>query len=373
VTATIRGRRGVARRKTGPDRRAAVRFGLFAVVTIALTIYMGLRILGTDFGDTQTFTAGFDDVNGLKSGDLVKIAGAPVGHVDSVKVRLGKAVVKVSVRKDIDLPDDSQAVIRWRNLIGVREVYLEPGQSSRFLSSGGHITRTQSTVDLGTVINSLGPLTGSLDPNQINKILQAFATALNGNQGNINEITTNLGKLLSTFSARAGTIDQMVKDYKTVTDAVAARDSEIAQTVQNLATLTQAFGSSTAVLDNALRQLSTFSGNLDAVVGARQQQLGTIVDNTRNLMEIAHKRAKTIDAIIKGLPTALQALLTTVDGGHFTRTALVCLNVTLTTQCPFKDSLPPPAASGTAKQSPAQQAQFNKLATLFLLGAAGGS
>jgi phospholipid/cholesterol/gamma-HCH transport system substrate-binding protein len=368
------GRRGAPRRRSGPSRRAAIRFALFAVVTISLTVYMALRILGTNFSENKTFTASFDDVNGLKSGDLVKISGAPVGQVDSVRVRLGKAVVKVSVRDDIELPDDSQAVIRWRNLIGVREVYLEPGQSARILPSGGRILRTQSTVDLGTVINSLGPLTGSLNPDQINKILQAFAVALNGNQGNINEITTNLGKLLSTFSARAGTIDQMVKDYKTVTDAVAARDAEIAQTVQNLTTLTQAFGSSTAVLDNALRQLSTFSGNLDTVLGTRQQQLSTIVTSTKNLMEIAHKKAGTIDAILKGLPTALQALLTTVDGGHFTRTALVCLNVTFSKTCPFPDSLPPPAASGgSSSSSAAQQATFNKLATLFLLGATGGS
>jgi phospholipid/cholesterol/gamma-HCH transport system substrate-binding protein len=368
-----------AGRKRGPDRKAAWRFLVFAVVTISLSVYMAFDIVGTSLTSTYSLVARFDDVSGLKSGDVVKIDGAPVGRVDSVAVVRGRAVVRMSVGREIRMPVDSQAVIRWRNLIGQREVYLEPGQSDSLLRDGAEVMHTQSTVDLGAVINSLGPLTGSLDPKELNQILQTFSVALSGNQGNINQITGNLSLLLTTFGSRSATIDQMIKDYKTVTDAVAARNIEIGQTVQNLETLTQAFGSNAGVLNTALLQLNRFTGNVNAVAGGKVQQLDEIVGSTKKLLEIAHQRMTLLAGIVNGLPTALQALLTTLDGGHFNRAALVCLNLTFSATCPFKDSLPPPAAAGgsgtagtPAKLSPQDQATFGKLATLFLIGTTQG-
>jgi phospholipid/cholesterol/gamma-HCH transport system substrate-binding protein len=365
-------RRRIRRPHGGPSARATTRFAVFALVTVSLTVYMAMRITGFTFQSSYTLSAQFDDVAGLKPGDLVKVDGAQVGHVDGVKVRLGKAVVSMSVRDDIRMPVDSTAVIRWRNLIGDREVYLQPGASESLLPHGAKIRHTESTVDLGTVINSLGPLTGSLNPQEINQILQAFATALNGNEGNINQITDNLGVLLNTFGSRTATIDQMIKDYKTVTDAVTSRDSEIATVVDNLTTLARAFNDSSTVLSNALQQLHTFTGNLNSTVGGQSKQLGEIIGSTKDLLNIAHNNMTTLHGIVNGLPTALQALLTTLDGGHFTRVAVVCLNINrYTEKCPFPDTLPPPAAAGGKKMTPQEQANFSKVASLFLLGATG--
>ena len=65
-----------SRRKRGPDRSAAIRFTLFAIVTISLTVFMAFAIVGTNFGSSYTLVASFDNVNGLRSGDLVKVAGS---------------------------------------------------------------------------------------------------------------------------------------------------------------------------------------------------------------------------------------------------------------------------------------------------------
>jgi phospholipid/cholesterol/gamma-HCH transport system substrate-binding protein len=359
------------RPRRGPGRGAALRFLAFGVVTVCLTVFMAIKIVGTGFGSSYGLVASFDNVAGLQAGDLVKVAGAPVGRVDSVKVVLGKAEVRLSVGKKIQMPVDSEAVIRWRNLIGKREVYLQAGQSGDILRDGGRITRTQSTVDLGAVINSLGPLTGSLDPKEINQILETFAVALNGNQGNINQIIGNLGLLLETFGDRSATINQMIKDYKTVTDTVGQRDLEIAQTVQNLQTLTQAFAASNTTLSDALIQLHRFTGNLNSVTSGNTKQIGAVITSTRDLMEIAHSHVTVLSGIVAGLPTALQALLTTQSGGHFARTSLVCLNVELTPTCPFTEVLPPPPAAGSTSARPqvtaADQATFGRLASLLLL------
>lgn len=364
-----------------PSRRATVRFALFAVLTVALTAYLAVKIMGTDFQKSYRLTATFDDVSGLEEGDLVKVRGATVGRVDGIEVTGGRARVTVSVRESVRLPVDSVAEVRWRDLIGARELYLNPGASGRLLERGATVKHTKGTVDLGAVINSLGPLTGSLDPDQLNKILQSFSVALDGNQGDINQIIKNLGLLLDTFGSRGATIDQMLKDYRTVTGAVATRDRQIAEVVDNLGSLTRAFASSGTTLDTALVRMSRFSGHLDQAVGGSTKELGQIVTSTKDLLQIARTNMKVLKGVVNGLPASLQALLSVMDGGHFVRSAMVCLSLNeLQDPCPFTPVLPfPPAqvpggggADGTPKRTAAQRAEFAKVASLFLLNAANG-
>ncbi|MWA02520.1 MCE family protein [Actinomadura sp. LD22] len=375
-------------RRQGLDMRSARKFIVFGIATTVLTVYMAFRIVGTDLGAGLHLRATFDDVSGLRSGDVVKVAGTPVGRVTSVKVVDGRAVVGMKIEDSLRIPADSSAVIRWKDLIGKREIYLETGSSGTMLKDGQRITRTRSAADLGSLINNLGPLVGGLDPNEINKVLESFATALDGNQDRIDQMSTNLAALLQTLSARSGTVRQMIGNYKTVTDALAARDRQITETIGNLTDLTRAFAQDRAAIGTASTRLGDLSTNLDKVLGGSAPQLGRLVSGTNDLMEVAHRRIRDLDKMIKSLPSALQALLTLMDGGKFLRGNALCMNVVYSDTCPFPENLPPPpavpsgAGSGTgggaavspkdARLTPAQQQVFQAMVKMAFLGGQNG-
>ncbi|MGI5329578.1 MCE family protein [Actinomadura nitritigenes] len=377
-------------RKQALDMRSARKFVVFGVVTTLLTVYMAFRIVGADFGSGLHLRATFDDVSGLRSGDQVKVAGTPVGRVTSVKVADGRAVVGMKIRPSLHIPVDSSAVIRWKDLIGKREIYLETGSSRTMLKDGQRLTRTRSAADLGALINDLGPLVGGIDPDEINKILQSFATALDGNQDRIDQMSANLAALLRTLGSRSDTIRQMIGDYKTVTDALAARDRQITETITNLTDLTRAFAQDRGALGTASTRLGDVATNLDKVLGGSAPQLGRLVQGTTDLMEIAHRRIRDLDKMIKSLPAALQALLTLMDGGKFLRGNALCMNVVYTDTCPFPENLPPPPAAGPgggsgggsaggaavsgakAKLTPDQQRVFQAMVKLAFLGGQNG-
>ncbi|HEU5031767.1 MAG TPA: MCE family protein [Spirillospora sp.] len=376
-------------RRQGLDMRSARKFLVFGVVTTLLTVYMAFRVVGTDLGSGLHLRATFDDVSGLRSGDEVKVAGTPVGRVTSVKVVDGRAVVGMKIRPSLHIPVDSSAVIRWKDLIGKREIYLETGSSRAMLKDGQRLTRTRSAADLGALINDLGPLVGGIDPDEINKILQSFATALDGNQDKIDQMSVNLAALLRTLGSRSDTIRRMIGDYRTVTDALAARDRQITETIGSLTDLTQAFAQDRTALGTASTRLGDVATNLDKVLGGSAPQLGRLVQGTTDLMEIAHRRMGDIDKMIKSLPAALQALLTLMDGGKFLRGNALCMNVVYSDTCPFPENLPPPPASGPgggsggssggaavtgdgAKLSPDQQRVFQAMVKLAFLGGQNG-
>jgi phospholipid/cholesterol/gamma-HCH transport system substrate-binding protein len=310
------------------------------VVTGLLTLYIGQQILGADpFADRYKLTARFNDVNGLLSGDLVKVAGAPVGRVGSVKVKSGLAEVVMEVDKKVKIPDDSTAAIRWRNLVGQRMVYLEPGASHTMLGPGARVPHTRDVVDLGEIVNSVGPLTRSLDPGQINKILTAFSQTLDGNEGNINLLIDNVDGLLKTFSARKQAIESLVRDYKTVTDAVAIRDRQISASVDNLAQLTDVFAKNSKLLDSAIVEVAGVTTNLNQVLGGNDDQLARIIQNLAKFTETARIKINDLEKMVQNLPVTLRQLFAAGNGGHFLRTNALCLNIRQG-PCPFPMRFP---------------------------------
>lgn len=341
----------------GPDRGSLVRFTIFAVVTGLLTFFIGQQIMSAGFNDRYTLTATFDDVTGLLTGDQVKVAGAPVGQVDEIKVRQGRAVVTMKVDRPIRIPDDSTAAVRWRNMVGQRLIYLEPGRSATMLRPGASVPHTRSVVDLSEIINSLGPLTRSMDPGQINQVLNAFATTLEGNSGNINLMIANMDGLLRTFSERRQTIAQMTRDFKTVSDTIAQRDRQIAQSVTNLTDLTQVFAQNSRVLDDAVVQISGVTTNLNQVLGGNEAQLGRLVNNLTAFTETARINLDQIEVMVRQLPLTLRQLFSAMNGGHYMRTNALCLNV-VQGPCPFPMRFPSNSQGSGTSATPAELAKL---------------
>ncbi|MFD0688301.1 MCE family protein [Actinomadura fibrosa] len=338
--------RGKAAR--GPEYSTIVKFAVFIALTGLLTFYIGQQILGTSFKARYKLTATFDDVTGLLEGDAVKVAGTPVGQVRSIKVVRGKAVVVMAVDRGVRVPSDSTAAIRWRNVMGQRVVYLEPGTSAGRLGNGDRVPHTRSVVDLGEIVNSLGPLTRNLDPAQLNKILFAFAQALDGNEQNISLLTSDLDALLQTFAARKKTIEGMIDNYTTVTDAVATRDRQIAASVDNLESLTRVFADNRKLLENAVVQISGVTANLNQVLGGNDAQLARIIDNLGRVAGTFRLNVDQLERMVQGLPLTLRQLFAAANGGHYLRTNALCLNI-VQGPCPFEMQLP--KAPGTDQPS----------------------
>jgi phospholipid/cholesterol/gamma-HCH transport system substrate-binding protein len=350
------------KRKTarGPEYTTILKFLVFLAVTLLLTFYIGQQILGTSFSSRYKLTATFDDVTGLLTGDEVKVAGAPVGQVKSIKVVRGKAVVGMEVDKDVRLPVDSTAAVRWRNVMGQRIIYLEPGTATAKLGNGDRVPHTRSVVDLGEILNSLGPLTQSLDPNQLNKILFSFSQALDGNEQNLSLLTDNLDVLLKTFEARRDTIKGMIDNYETVSQALAKRDTQIAASVDNLASLTTVFADNRKLLENAVVQISGVTTNLNAVLGGNDAQLARIIGNLGKFSQTFRLNVDQLEKMVQQLPLTLRELFAAGNGGHFLRTNALCLNI-VQGPCPFPMQLP--KAPGTKEPSKQDLAKLKAMLT----------
>ena len=317
------------------------RFAVFVGVCVTLIAVIGVQIARVSTGAGYPLVAVFDDVSGLNEGDQVKIAGAPVGQVDTIKVVDGRAEVTMEVQQGITVPADTEAAIRWRNAVGQRVVYLLPGTAPGRLTPGARITRTSSVVDIGQLVSDLGPLTRSLDPDQINQLLTAAARSLKGNEQNIPRLLDNVNAITTTVTERRKTIEQLLKDYATVTGVVARRDKQIEQLVDNLVTLSEAFADNRELIDESLVELSTTVHTSNEVLGKNADELGRLVDNLSGLTGGIRRHVNEIDRTVSTFQPLFARAYQTVDRGHYFITAVPCVALSAA-PCPYGMQAPPP-------------------------------
>ncbi|MEU8249145.1 MlaD family protein [Nonomuraea sp. NPDC048916] len=331
-------------------RWTLVRVVLFVGVTFSLIALIAAQIVRFGTEDGYRLVATFDDVSGLAEGDQVKIAGAPVGQVGTIEVVNGRAEVTLEVWEAVRVPADTEAAIRWRNAVGQRVVYLLPGTAPGMLAPGSRITRTSSVVDIGELVSDLGPLTRSLDPEQINQLLTAAAASLKGNDRNIPRLLDNVNDITGTVTQRKETIERLLKDYATVSNVVARRDKQIEQLVDNLVTLSEAFADNRTLIDDSLVELSATFHTSNEVIGKNAGELGALVDHLTGLTGGVRRHVNELDRTVNTLQPLFARAHSSVGRGHYFVTAVPCLALG-PAPCPYPMKTPPPLRGNTTIQS----------------------
>lgn len=110
-------------------------------------------------------TAEFRRAEGIAPGGDVRIAGVKVGTIRSMSLdqRSYRAVVTMTIRAGIDIPEDTAAKITSASLLGDSFIALAPGASDVMLGSGDSFEFTQdsvSLIDLATKAVAGSGLTG---------------------------------------------------------------------------------------------------------------------------------------------------------------------------------------------------------------------
>ena len=97
-------------------------FGTFAL----LAVFAQFR-----FGEGKNYFAEFTNVSGMKSDDMVRIAGVEVGQIETVSFNPDATVrVEFSADDSVLLTEGTRAEIRYDNVIGGRYLACRRGQAA---------------------------------------------------------------------------------------------------------------------------------------------------------------------------------------------------------------------------------------------------
>ena len=106
-----------------------VRLGIAALVLLIFTVMIFVVFGQFRFDRTNTYTAEFSNISGLREGQFVRASGVEIGKVDSVELLDGGKRVRVDFNIDRSVPlyQSTTAQIRYLDLIGNRYLELKRG------------------------------------------------------------------------------------------------------------------------------------------------------------------------------------------------------------------------------------------------------
>jgi phospholipid/cholesterol/gamma-HCH transport system substrate-binding protein len=288
-------------------RRSRALRALLVVVTVSL-LSAGCSLPGRVEGPVE-LTAIFDDVGDLVAGHSVQVADVRVGSVVGIRLTDDfKAEVTMRIKDDLDLPGNSEAVLRTTSLLGEKFVELRPPRDAEGnpapaegqLVDGSVITDASQAPELEFVAKEAVEVLGGVASNDLATLVETGAVGFGGRAAELGSLIDGFAKVSGTLAAQTDNIIAIIDGLDQATATLAGGSGRLDDLLTNLADTTQVLSDNRELTLQTLRDLTRLAqdqnnlvfepyradidrqiGQLDAILGivaGQRQQVAVLVD-----------------------------------------------------------------------------------------------
>lgn len=277
--------------------------GVFAL----MAVFADLR-----FGEGLTYRAQFGDISGLKSGDIVRIAGVEVGQVQDISINPDAVViVEFSSDESVRLTHGTMALIRYDNLIGGRYLELQEGAGGTDALAPGDtipLDRTQPALDLDELIGGFRPLLRALDPEQVNALSSQLIQVFQGQGATIGSFLSQTASLTSTLADRDELIGQVIGNLSTVLSSLGGQSEQFDKAVTSLSGLVQGLASRKTDIADAITHASQAATSIADLMSQARAPLQQVINQTDRVAGIVVADHDYLDNLLNTLPDKYRLL-----------------------------------------------------------------
>ncbi len=239
-------------------RTPLIGFSVFAVVALALTYIIWSTLERSVPGETTGYTTYFGDASGLKSGDDVRMAGVRVGRVGDITLDKGRARVTFDVQDSQKVLANTQAAIRYQNLVGQRylSLTLVKGRDSAPLPPGSTLAMpSEDSFDVTALLAGFQPVFETLAPEQVNALSEGIVQAFQGDQVSLSYTVAEVGRLANDMANRDQVIGAIIDNLGGVMRDLARQGSQVQTVVDGIKTLIADLNANSAAFGRSVDQI----------------------------------------------------------------------------------------------------------------------
>ena len=207
------------------------RLGIFFALALIAGVIV-LELIGSPnfFKPGFPVRARFNNIQELKSGDPVKMAGVEIGTVRKIVLADGKVEVEMKLRKDAKVKTDSKASIKFIGLMGQNYIAVDFGSPNAPAVSSDAILETVEQGDLNSlmvklegVASGVEGLTKNFSGENFSNLLGPFTDFLKENSPKLSAILGNMQIISGQIAEGKGSVGMLINDdtlYKSALSAV---------------------------------------------------------------------------------------------------------------------------------------------------------
>ncbi|MBW3658954.1 MAG: MCE family protein [Actinobacteria bacterium] len=282
------------------ESHALLKFIAFGIMCLAFSAWIVIVIGNISFEDRAAYEAEFADVTGLLVNDAVKVSGVTVGKITGLEVEPGgTALVTFEMDEDVAVPEDSAVIIRWRDVFGLRFLYLEPGDGEPV--EPGHrfpLEQTDSPADLGLMLQRITPVMSALDPEQQNQVLEALSEALIGRTDEVQDLIRRGASLTQTIASRDQELRRLLDNAATVVDAYADRESDLRALLDSFAEVSESVAARNDTLEQAIVRIAEGQEELRRMVDANDENIHGSLDELDRITSVLSRNHENLERLV---------------------------------------------------------------------------
>lgn len=247
------------------NAQMTARVGLFFVLGLAL-VWVVFESLGSDGffkGKGYELATRFDNLQQLKPGDEVRIAGVKVGSVHATRLVNGRAEALLTIDDSVAIPGDSRAKIALSGLLGSNYLAISPG-SSPTPAAPGAVLASDPTADFNTVLAQLDGLGGEL-----RGALSGLSNAFSGEEGGL------FKRLDDLVAKNSDNLSKTVANLEVITGKIRSGDGTVGRLVNDPTAYDELVGA-LAEFKKASTQAATFIAEAQGVIDEVKTGKGTL-------------------------------------------------------------------------------------------------
>ncbi len=268
-------------------------------------------------------TALFDDVGDLVSGHSVQVADVRVGSITGIELTDDyRAKVTMRVKDGLELPANSEAVLRTTSLLGEKFVELRPPQdedgnaipTSDILVDGDEIAKATEAPELEFVAEEAVNVLAGVATNDLSTLIETGAVGFGGRAAELGSILDSLSVISGTLADQTGNIIRIIDGLDAATSTLAGGSGRIDELLGNLAATTQALADNRELTLQTVRDLTRlaqaqndlvfepFRDDLDRQIGQLDAILQLVADQRAEVGVLADWLATFTVNVPLGIP-----------------------------------------------------------------------
>jgi phospholipid/cholesterol/gamma-HCH transport system substrate-binding protein len=289
--------------KNSLETRLGLFFALALIGGVVILELAGTRDL---FHKGYDVFARFDNIQELKEGDSVRMAGVEVGHVARIQLSTNRVEVVLNIDKKTRLKTDSKASIKFVGLMGQNYVALSFGSPDAPVASQGTLLETEDQADLNSlmvklqgVADGVEGLTRNFSGENFSNLLGPFTDFLKENNPKLSAIFGNLQTISTRVVNGEGTIGRLINEDTLYASAIT--------TVSNLNTsvgeMRPIFDDLKLTLDQArgvVSQVNEGQGTIGKLIKdeALYRESTTAMSNLREILQKINKGQGSVGQLV---------------------------------------------------------------------------
>lgn len=315
-------------------RTTGLKIGIFMVVMLMLTAAL-FAIFGQYRGGSESrYTAIFDDVSSLKSGDSVRVAGVRVGTVNKVDLQPDNTVhVGFGADRAIVLTAGTKAAVRYLNLVGDRFLELLDTPGSAKIQPPGSVIpadRTEAALDLDLLLGGLKPVVQGLNPQAVNALTTSLIQILQGQEGNVESLFAKTSAFSNALADNSQTVQQLIDNLNTVLATISSDGDKFSGAVDGLEKLVTGLAADRDPIGTAITALDNGTASLTDLLNEARVPLAGTVDELARLAPILDGDKETLDLALQKAPKNYRKLVRLGSYGSWINQYLCGMSVRVT-------------------------------------------